>query len=146
MPANLRLTYQRLLERTKNLIVLGSAESIVNWDMETMMPPKAVSLRSEQLALLSQINHRMCTSPAFGRLLDAILKHPQLEALSEVERRNVELIKKNYDEQTKLPSKLVAEIAKQQAITVNVWKKAKAAQNYALLKPELEKLVLLNKQ
>ena len=134
------------MAKNRALIVLGSAESIVNWDMETMMPPKAVSLRSEQLALLSQISHKMCTAPAMGRLLDAILKHPHLEALSEVEKRNVELIKKNYDEQTKLPTKLVAEIAKQQAITVNVWKKAKAAGNFALLKPELEKLVLLSLQ
>jgi len=146
MPANLRLTYQRLLERTKNLIVLGSAEAIVNWDMETMMPPRAVHLRSEQLALLSQIHHKMSTAPETGKLLDTILKHPQYDTLNEVEKRNVYLIKKNYDEQTKLPTKLVAEIAKQQAITVNTWKQAKATQNYALFKPELEKLTALNKQ
>ena len=146
MPANLRLTYQRLLERTKNLIVLGSAEAIVNWDMETMMPPRAVHLRSEQLALLSQIHHKMSTAPETGKLLDIILKHPQYDTLNEVEKRNVYLIKKNYDEQTKLPTKLVTEIAKQQAITVNTWKQAKAKQNYALFKPELEKLTALNKQ
>jgi carboxypeptidase Taq len=146
MPANLRLTYQRLLERTKNLIVLGSAEAIVNWDMETMMPPRAVHLRSEQLALLSQIHHKMSTAPETGKLLDTILKHPQYDTLNEVEKRNVYLIKKNYDEQTKLPTKLVTEIAKQQAITVNTWKQAKATQNYALFKPELEKLTALNKQ
>ena len=146
MPANLRLTYQRLLERTKNLIVLGSAEAIVNWDMETMMPPRAVHLRSEQLALLSQIHHKMSTAPETGKLLDIILKHPQYDTLNEVEKRNVYLIKKNYDEQTKLPTKLVTEIAKQQAITVNTWKKAKATKNFVMLRPELEKLVNLNKQ
>ena len=146
MPANLRLMYNRLLERNKTLTVLGSAESIVNWDMETMMPPKAVELRSEQLALLSQIHHKMSTAPATGKLLDATLKHPQYETLGEVEKRNVQLIKKNYDEQTKLPSKLVTAIAKQQALTVNTWKKAKAQKKYALFKPELEKLVALNKR
>src|SRR4030042_1339811 len=107
MPTNLRLTYQRLLERTKNLIVLGSAEAIVNWDMETMMPPKAVDLRSEQLALLSQIHHKMSTAPTTGKLLEGVLRHPKFETLSEVEKRNVHLMKKSYDEQTKLPSKLV---------------------------------------
>ena len=146
MPANLRLMYNKLLERNKTLTILGSAESIVNWDMETMMPPKAVELRSEQLALLSQIHHKMSTAPATGKLLDATLKHPQYETLGEVEKRNVQLIKKNYDEQTKLSSKIVTAIAKQQALTVNTWKKAKAQKNYALFKPELEKLVSLNKQ
>jgi carboxypeptidase Taq len=146
MPDNLRLTYKKLLERNKTLTVLGSTEAIVNWDMETMMPPKAVELRSEQLALLSQIHHKMSTAPATGKLLDAVLKHPKYENLSEPEKRNVSLMKKNYDEQTKLPSKLVTAIAKQQALTVNTWKKAKAQKNYALFKPELKKLVSLNRQ
>ena len=45
-----------------------------------------------------------------------------------------------------MPEKLVAEIAKQEAITVNTWKKAKAAKVFAILKPELEKLVNLKRQ
>lgn len=146
MPPNLNLSYKKLLERNKSLAVLGSTEAIVSWDMETMMPPKAVNLRSEQLALLSEIHHKMATAPATGKLLDTMLKHPDFEKQSEVEKRNVELIKKNYDEQTKLPSKLVTAIAKQQAISINTWKKAKAQKNFALFKPELEKLVTLNKQ
>ena len=146
MPANLHLMYNKLLERNKNLIVLGSAEAIINWDMETMMPPRAVELRSEQLALLSQIHHKMSISPATGKLLDAILEHLKHETLGEAEKRNVQLIKKNYDEQTMLPTRLVTAIAKQQALTVNIWKKAKAAKNFATFKPELQKLVALNKQ
>ena len=126
--------------------MLGSAEAIINWDMETMMPPKAIELRSQQLALLSRIHHKMSTSPETGKLLNTIQASSQYDALSEIEKRNVYLIKKNYDEQTRLPEKLVAETAKQQAITVNIWKKAKATKNFALLKPELEKLVNLNKQ
>ncbi len=146
MPANLSLTYKKLLERNKSFALLGSAEAIVNWDMETMMPPKAINLRSEQLALLSEIHHKMSTAPVTGKLLNSMLKHREYESLSEVEKRNVHLMKKNYDEQTKLPSKLVTAIAKQQAISINTWKKAKAQKNFALFKPELEKLVALNKQ
>ncbi len=146
MATDIKSNYKKLMARNRELIVLGSAESLINWDMETMMPPKAVNLRSEQLALLSQIHHKMSTARAIGKLLDIVLKHPQFDTLNEVEKRNLQLTKKNYDEQTKLPTKLVAEIAKQQAIAVNVWKKAKTAQNYELLKPELAKLVSLNKE
>ncbi|MCX8149900.1 MAG: carboxypeptidase M32 [Candidatus Bathyarchaeota archaeon] len=146
MSTELRSSYKKLLAKNKDLIVLGSAQAILHWDMETMMPPRGVGLRSEQLALLSSIHHEMSTAPAIGKLLREILKHPAYDTLSEVEKRNVQLIKKNYDEQTRLPTKLVAEIAKQQAITVNIWKKAKATQNFNLFKPELEKLVDLNKQ
>lgn len=146
MPTNMHSAYKRLLKRTKDLIVLQSVESIIQWDMETMMPPKAVEQRSQQLALLSRISHKMSTAPEIGKLLNVILASPQYDALTEVEKRNVYLIKKNYDEQTQLPEKLVAETAKQQAITVNVWKNAKATKNYNLLKPELQKLVNLNRK
>ncbi|MCW4045362.1 MAG: carboxypeptidase M32 [Candidatus Bathyarchaeota archaeon] len=146
MSTNVNSAYRKLLAKTKDLLVLQSAEGIVHWDMETMMPPRAVQLRSEQLALLSRIQHKMSTDKEIGKLLKAILESPQYEKLNVIEKRNVQLIKKNYDEQTALPEKLVAETAKQQAITVNTWKKAKAARNYALLKPELEKLVGLNRK
>jgi carboxypeptidase Taq len=146
MPTNIHSAYRKLLETSKKLAVLGSAGAIVNWDMETMMPPKAVNLRSEQLALLSEVHHKMGTSPQIGKQLDAVLKSPQYDTLAQIEKRNIYLIKKSYDEQTKLPTKLVAALAKQQAITVNTWKKAKAAQNYAAFKPELEELFDLNMQ
>jgi carboxypeptidase Taq len=144
--SNIHSTYKKLMTRTKDLIVLQSAEAIIHWDMETMMPPKAVELRSRQLALLSRIKHKMSTSPETGKLLNATLTHPQYDTLNETQKRNIHLIKKTYDEQTKLPEKLVTETAKQQAITLNTWKKAKATRNYALLKPELEKLVNLNRK
>ncbi len=146
MSANVHLLYKKLLSRIQNLIVLSSVQSIIHWDMETVMPPKAVEQRSQQLALLSRISHKMSTKPEIGNLLKAILTSKQYDMLTEAEKRNVYLIKKNYDEQNQLPEKLVAEIAKQQAITVNTWKKAKAQKNYALLEPELQKLVSLNRK
>jgi carboxypeptidase Taq len=143
---NIRSDYKQLISRTKDLIVLGSVEALVHWDMETMMPPKAVNLRSEQLALLSRFKHKMSTDPEVGKLLHAVTSNLQYDRLSEVEKRNVYIIEKNYDEQTALPEKLVAETAKQQAITVNTWKKAKVAKRFALLRPDLEKLLILNRQ
>jgi carboxypeptidase Taq len=146
MSTNIHSAYKKLMARTKDLIVLQSAEDIIHWDMETMMPPKAVELRSQQLALLSRIKHKMSTNPETEKLLTQITTNPEYDKLNQIQKRNVYLIKKTYDEQTALPEKLVAETAKQQAITVNTWKKAKTAKNFALLKPELQKLVNLNRK
>jgi carboxypeptidase Taq len=134
------------MEKVKDLLTLQSATAIIHWDMETMMPPKAIGLRSQQLALLSRIEHRMSTDPEIGRLLEEVMRPSEYDKLDAVQKRNVYLVKKHYDEQTKLPEELVAEIAKQQAITVDVWKKAKAAKNFSMFKPELEKLVELEKK
>ena len=139
-------SYKKLMEKVKDLLTLQSATAIIHWDMETMMPPKAIGLRSQQLALLSRIEHRMSTDPEIGRLLEEVMRPSEYDKLDAVQKRNAYLVKKNYDEQTKLPEELVAEIAKQQAITVDVWKKAKAAKNFSMFKPELEKLVELEKK
>ena len=146
MAETLVLGYKKLMEKVKRMFILGSAASIVHWDMETKMPPKGIRLRSEQLALLSRVGHKMSTDPEVGSLLEKIMKHPGYDELSEIQKRNVYLIKKEYDEQTKLPEELVAETAKQRAITVDVWKKAKAAKDFSMFKPELEKMVDLRKK
>jgi carboxypeptidase Taq len=138
--------YKKLMEKTRDLLVFQSAESLIHWDMETMMPPKAINLRSQQLALLSGIEHKMSTDPEVGSLLEKLMHHKGYNKLNAVQKRNVYLVKKNYDEQTKLPEELVVEIAKQRAITVDIWKKAKAAKKFSLFKPELEKLVELEKK
>jgi carboxypeptidase Taq len=138
--------YRRLLEKVKNIFILQSATSVIHWDTETMMPPKAIFLRSHQLAFLNRIEHTMSTDPQIGKLLEKIMKNPSYDKLNPVQKRNVYLIKKNFDEQTKLPGDLVAEIAKQQTVTVDVWKKAKAADDFSMFKPKLEKLVDLKKE
>ena len=139
-------SYNKLLKKTKNIVTLSSAAAILHWDMETMMPPRGIKLRSLQLAMLSRIGHKMGTAPEIGRLLEETKKHPEYGNLEPVHKRNLYLIQKSYDEQTKLPEELVVETSKQEAITIDAWKKAKAAKNFAQFKPELEKLFNLKKE
>ncbi|MCW4000311.1 MAG: carboxypeptidase M32 [Candidatus Bathyarchaeota archaeon] len=138
--------YRSLLGKTKDAAVLSTAEGIINWDMETMMPPRAVPQRSEQLALLSRIHHKLGTDPQIGKLLADIKASPENQKMGEVEKRNLYLIDKSFREQTALPEKLVGELAMQQAVTVNTWKKAKAKKDFSLFKTDLEKLLDLSKQ
>ncbi|HYA77665.1 MAG TPA: carboxypeptidase M32 [Verrucomicrobiae bacterium] len=146
MTTNITLAYKELLSKTKDTTVLGTAEGLIHWDMETYMPPNAVEQRSLQLSLLSRIHHKLSTDPQIGKLLKDIQASPAYEALDQKEKRNIYLINKSYREQTSLPEKLVAELARQEAITVNVWKKAKAQKNFNLFKAELQKLLDLSKQ
>jgi len=142
----LKSSYDKLMAKAKEIKILQTIESIVHWDMETKMPPKGINLRSQQLAMLSQIEHRMSTDPEIETLLSKIEKHPDYDTLNALQRRNVYLIRKQYDEQTKLPEELVVETSRQRAITVDVWKKAKAAKDFSMFKPELEKLLELRKK
>lgn len=138
--------YKQLLNKTKDIMVLSTAEGIIHWDMETMMPPKAVGQRSEQLALLSRIHHKLATDPEIGKLLDAIQNSSEYAKMEQLQKRNIYLINKSYREQTALPEKLVGDLAMQEAITVNTWKKAKAKKDFNIYKADLQRLFELSKE
>ncbi len=138
--------YHGLMGKAKELYVIQSVGSIVNWDLETKMPPKGIQLRSEQLALLQKIGHKMLTDSEIGKLIEEIVDHKDYGSLDQLQKRNVHLAKKEYDEATKLPEELVVETARQTALTVDIWKKAKAAKDWKMFRPDLEKLFDLRKR
>ncbi len=146
MVTNINSSYKELLAKNKDKIILSTAEGIIHWDMETMMPPKAVQQRSEQLSLLSRLHHKLGTDPEIGKLISTIQSSPEYQTMGQMEKRNIYLINKSYKEQTALPEKLVGELAMQEAITVNAWKKAKAKKDFGLYKADLQKLFDLSKQ
>ena len=61
--------YSSLMARSKEMFVLGSANSILYWDMETKMPPAAQAMRGEQLSALELIVHKRMTDPENDILL-----------------------------------------------------------------------------
>jgi carboxypeptidase Taq len=146
MATDLKGSYRQLMERSKRLTVLRTASGIIQWDMETKMPPKGVEQRSEQLSLLDLIAHREMVDPSVGTLLDTIEKNRGYSSLDEKQKRNVHLYRKNFDEEAKLPDELVVETSKQAAICVNVWKRAKAAKDFQMFRPELAKMISLRER
>ncbi len=83
--------YNKLMGKVRDIIVFQSAGSIIQWDMETMMPPKGIGLRSQQLALLSVIEHKMSTDPEIGTLIEKIMKPKAYEKLDAIQKRNIYL-------------------------------------------------------
>jgi len=114
--------------------------------METKMPPKAVKQRSEQLALLSRIHHKLGSDPEIGKLLNILQTSREYDKLGQIQKRNLYLISKSYKEQNALPEKLVGDLAMQEAITVNAWKKAKVKKDFSLYKDDLQNLLTLSRE
>ena len=81
MTNNITLAYRELLSKTKDTVVLSTAEGIIHWDMEIYMPPKAVEQRSQQLALLSRIHHKLGTDPEIGKLLNNNPNKPEIPSV-----------------------------------------------------------------
>ncbi len=132
--------YSQLMDRNKELSITMSAGAILYWDMETKMPPRGVELKSQQIAWIQKTAHRMLTDKKNGEILGSIKKAENYNTLSEIQKRNVYLAEKTYKEATMLPEELVVETSKQGTKGVNVWKKAKATNDWALFMPELQKM------
>lgn len=143
MAASFQKHYDELLARYKEMTVLRTAGDIVYWDMETKMPAKGLELRSEQLSFIGLTTHKMITDRKIGTHLDAIEKDRAFGSLDDVQKRNVHLLRKTYDEESKLPDKLVAEMSKQQILAVGTWKKAKAAQDFSMYRDDLARNIEL---
>ena len=61
----------QLRERMAALMDLRTINQLLEWDQQTMMPPRGVQTRAESLATLQRIRHEMFVSDEVGRLLDA---------------------------------------------------------------------------
>ncbi len=138
--------YDELIAKYREIALTQSIMTIMAWDTETYIPPMAFPQRGEQMALLGQLQHRMATNPAIGTLLDKAESKSVLNKLDEVQQRNIYLFRREYDAMTKLPEELVAALAKQATLAVNVWKQAKAKSDWKLFEPELSKMVDLVRQ
>ncbi len=136
--------YNRLVEKTKDIILLQTATQLVGWDLETNMPPRGLMLRSEQLGVMRRLAHRLATDKEMGKQIEVAEKNS--ESLDEVQIRNLYLMKRDYDALTKVPEDLVGQLAKQRAISVETWKKAKSANDWKMFEPELEKMIELSRQ
>jgi carboxypeptidase Taq len=139
-------SYEKLLLKSKEITIWESVKSIMEWDYETKMPSGGVNQRSMQMALIDQLIHQSWSNPEIKRLLDDVKRSSEYEDFGVEEKRNVYLMQRFYDRETKLPDDLVNAIAKQEVVCNSVWKKAKSLKDFSMFKKDLEKMMELVKK
>jgi carboxypeptidase Taq len=137
---NLKLFYDRLSE----LYRLGCIGALLGWDQQTYMPPQAAEARASQLEYIASATHAKATDPAFLRAVDELAG--VLDSLSADDLVNVREMKRELDRERKLPAEFVAEMAETSALSFSVWAKARPENDWAAVKPYLEKLVDLSRR
>lgn len=137
--------YQFLHDLSKHIRILQGISSLLDWDQETYMPPGASSIRSEQLKTLAGIIHKEKTSKKYtkalsklidiktGQLHEKKLPPPQKAALREWRR--------DYLQDTSLPTKFVEEFASTTSQAVIAWRSSKMNNSYKQFAPYLNRIV-----
>lgn len=136
--------YAALLERLREMQLLGSVASVLAWDQETMLPPRGTELRSRQMALLSTMLHERHTDPRVGEWLSACESDGELMR-DGAAAANVREVRRRYERAVRLPPTLVAEMAQTTPLALQAWREARERSDFAAFAPWLEKVFALSR-
>jgi len=129
--------YAELLARLKGAHALGSVGDLLAWDEQVNLPPGGAEQRAAQHAAMAQVHHAAIADPRCGELLGAL--SAQRAELTDGQRIVVDQAQRDFDRATRLPVEFVREKAAQGSRGYHVWTQAKAADDFALYAPILEK-------
>lgn len=138
--------YDALKARLADITHLNRAGAVLGWDQQCYMPPGGAGERAEGLAVISRISHEMFTSDETRKLLeDAEAEVAGLDAESDA-AAYVRVARRDFDKSVKLPTSLVAELSRQEALGHEVWVEARKASDWSKFAPKLETLLGLSRQ
>jgi carboxypeptidase Taq len=132
--------YAQLRTELRDVATLGSIGSVLGWDQETYMPAGGAALRGDQAGLMARLVHERATSARVGDLLAACEADGAVMG-DGASAANVREARRDYDRATKLPTELVAELARVGSLAQEAWKDARARSDFASFEPRLSELV-----
>jgi len=117
---------------------------VVYHDASTVAPKDSWEGRSKIMGIMSQITYDLETKPENGELIAYL--EANAEELTPVQRRQVEVMRKSYDQMHKIPAEEYVEYSILMNEAQNVWEKAKNENDYASFAPCLEKIISFNRK
>ena len=125
---------------------LHRAIMVLDWDQETYMPPGGVQGRSEQLSTITEIAHVKFTSDEVDSLLEELDGEVSGLPFDSDEASIVRVVRREYEQDKKLPHELVAEIARAGSMSRPAWQQARRDSDFKVFQPYLEKNLELNRR
>jgi len=128
------------------VVDLKSAQGVLGWDQETLMPPGGAEGRGYQLGTLAKIAHEKFTSDEVGQLLDDLEPLTSQLLADSDDDCLIRYSLREYRKLKRVPAAFVEEDTRVTSNAYSVWEKAKATSDFARFQPELEKIVALRRQ
>ena len=133
---------QKLRERTGELADLECVQMLLGWDQLVMMPSDGAGARSQQLATIARLNHELARDDQLGGWL-AELEGTELDGL---DRDIARLARRDWERARRVPEALAAELARASADGHEQWQAARAADDFSMFAPALERNVELARE
>ncbi len=138
--------YAELVRRSREVALVHSCSAVLGWDQQTYMPRGGANLRGDQLALLAGVGHQKATAAVIGELLHQVEGSSVVADPESIEAANVRELRHGYDRATKLPARLVEELARVTTLAQEVWQEARAKNQFGSFRPLLEQILALKRE
>jgi len=137
---------QQLKTRLDDIANINSAVGVLGWDQQVFMPEGGSETRAGQLSTLSRIAHEMFIDPEVGKLLATAATESNGADYDSNDASLIRVTRRDYDQSTRIPAALVAELNHHSTMAHPVWVKARADNNFKLFAPYLQKTVELSRR
>ena len=132
---------EALTEHLTRVIDLRRATSVLDWDQEVNMPEEGAEPRSHAQATLTSMAHEIFTSDTTRGLLEAAEAEVADLDYDSDEASTVRVTRREFDQQTKIPTPLVTRESKAISKAFMAWRKAREADDFPAFEPHLQELV-----
>ena len=133
-------------EHAKSVSLLAAVDSLLQWDEQTMLPAAAGEFRAEQAATLAALTHAQRTQQVQGERLEKLSDSSLAQNGPEVVRATIRLLHEDFQKQSRVPEKLVREIARTSIEAQQEWVLAVEASEWKRMIIHLEKMFSLKRE
>lgn len=139
-------TFEAACRHARRAAVLASVESLLGWDEQTKMPAAAAPHRADQAAEVAAITHRLRTDPAQGERLAELAAGSLAAGGTPRQQATIRLLRRDFDKQSRLPGRLVEELARTCVEAQQAWVQARAESSWQVLRPWLDRVFALKRE
>jgi carboxypeptidase Taq len=133
---------EKLRERTAELADLECVQMLLGWDQQVTMPSEGAEARSQQLGTVARLNHELARDEELGQWLERL----DGITLDGVDSDIARLARRDWERARRVPDALAAELASAGAEGQQRWQEARAADDFSMFAPALERNVTLARE
>ncbi len=135
-----------LRDELAQIVDLGVAARVLEWDQLVMMPRGGATTRAEGLATLHRLAHELFVRDEIGELLDRL--EPEVADLDpdSDDACLVAVTRRDWDKARRVPPALQGEMTKLGSEAMEAWAEARANDDYASFRPWLDRTLELKQR
>ena len=136
------LTIKKLIEKYKEISLLGKVKAVLDWDLNVNLPQKGSEGRARQSAYITELVVNKWLDPEFRKILDQANNESNLLLEEKAILRNINYSGKYY---LKVPKEIIIEKEKTASEAFMSWQEAKKQDKFVDFLPYLSKIIELSR-